>query len=152
MVLAVVGIGALYWFEHELAPMRPLLANSAPSASSDGSTLELNAHSKVRVTLREHERDVELIDGQAMFRVAKDHSRPFIVHSGESEVRAVGTQFDVNRHRSGTTITVIEGRVAVFSAAQANGAGPALHAAARQTPSSGPALSSGYRGQHAAGT
>ena len=57
--------------------------------------------------------DVDLIEGQALFEVAKDASRPFIVHSGAVLVRAVGTQFDVNRRESGTTVTVIEGRVAV---------------------------------------
>jgi len=56
------------------------------------------------------ERNVELIDGQALFEVAKDKTRPFVVRSGATLVRAVGTQFDVYRKRSGTTVTVIEGR------------------------------------------
>jgi transmembrane sensor len=47
--------------------------------------------------------------------VAKDPARPFIVHSGSTLVRAVGTQFDVYRKPSGTTVTVVEGRVAVLS-------------------------------------
>jgi transmembrane sensor len=37
------------------------------------------------------------------------------VHSGNATVRAVGTQFDVYRKDSGTTVTVLEGRVAVYS-------------------------------------
>jgi transmembrane sensor len=56
-----------------------------------------------------------LLEGQALFDVAKDHKRPFIVASGAAEVRAVGTLFDVYRKRSGTTVTVVEGRVAVHS-------------------------------------
>jgi transmembrane sensor len=82
---------------------------------ADGSTIDLNARSKVRVKFSKAERDVELVDGQALFEVAKDQARPFIVRSGAAVVRAVGTQFDVNRKRSGTTVTVIEGRVAVYS-------------------------------------
>jgi transmembrane sensor len=84
-------------------------------ALPDGSTMELNAHSKVRVHYAEHERALELIEGQALFRVAKDASRPFIVTSGETRVRAVGTQFDVNKKREGTVVTVVEGRVSVQS-------------------------------------
>jgi transmembrane sensor len=80
---------------------------------ADGSIIDLNARSKVRVKLSRAERDVELIDGQALFEVAKDRDRPFIVRSGAAFVRAVGTQFDVYRKKSGTTVTVIEGRVAV---------------------------------------
>src|SRR5688572_20752857 len=50
-------------------------------ALSDGSTIELNSRTKVRVNYSEHERGLELIEGQALFRVAKDASRPFIVTS-----------------------------------------------------------------------
>ncbi|MBS0420302.1 MAG: FecR domain-containing protein [Proteobacteria bacterium] len=79
----------------------------------DGSTIELNALSSVRVRLSSGAREVDLRDGQALFRVAKDPDRPFLVHSGATTVRAVGTEFDVYRKRSGTIVTVVEGRVAV---------------------------------------
>jgi transmembrane sensor len=80
----------------------------------DGSTIDLNARSMVRVRFSKGERDVELLEGQALFAVAHDASRPFIVSAGNTVVRAVGTQFDVYRRRSGTTVTVVEGRVAIF--------------------------------------
>jgi transmembrane sensor len=80
---------------------------------ADGSSIDLNARSKVRVRFSSAERDVELLQGQALFEVAKDKARPFVVTAGETQVRAVGTQFDVNRRASGTTVTVIEGTVAV---------------------------------------
>lgn len=79
----------------------------------DGSQVELNARSRIRVRFDERERSVELIRGQALFRVAKDHARPFVVHSGEAAVRAVGTQFDVYRKKTSTIVTVVEGSVAV---------------------------------------
>jgi transmembrane sensor len=82
-------------------------------ALPDGSTMELNSRSRVRVHYSEHERALELIEGQALFRVAKDASRPFIVTSDDTRVRAVGTQFDVNKRREGTVVTVVEGRVSV---------------------------------------
>lgn len=81
----------------------------------DGSSLQLNSRSRVRVRYSDHERDVDLIEGQALFRVAKDVVKPFIVRSGSTRARAVGTQFDVYRKADGTTITVVEGRVAVYS-------------------------------------
>jgi transmembrane sensor len=80
---------------------------------ADGSTIELNALSSVRVWLSSDVRNIELVQGQALFHVAKDRSRPFIVQSGVTTVRAVGTQFDVYRKTSGTTVTVLEGEVAV---------------------------------------
>jgi ferric-dicitrate binding protein FerR (iron transport regulator) len=81
----------------------------------DGSTMELNSRSRVRIRFSDAERDVDLIEGQALFHVAHDAARPFIVHSGATLVRAVGTQFDVYRRDSGTTVTVVEGRVVVLS-------------------------------------
>jgi transmembrane sensor len=85
-------------------------------ALSDGSRIELNARSRIRVRFSKQERDIELLAGQALFSVAKDSSRPFVVTSEEARVRAVGTQFDVYQRSSGTTVTVLEGRVAVLTA------------------------------------
>jgi transmembrane sensor len=80
---------------------------------ADGSTVELNALSSIRARLSKTLRDIELTRGQALFHVAKDRARPFIVQSEGVTVRAVGTQFDVYRKRNGTTVTVLEGEVAV---------------------------------------
>jgi transmembrane sensor len=80
----------------------------------DGSTVELNARSKVEVRLSDRRRDVALIEGQALFRVAKDKQRPFVVRAGEAQVRAVGTEFDVYRKQSETVVTVVEGRVETY--------------------------------------
>jgi transmembrane sensor len=78
---------------------------------ADGSTIELNARSRVRIHLTDRERAVTLLDGQALFRVAKDRVRPFIVRAGDAQVRAVGTEFDVYRKSDATVVTVVEGRV-----------------------------------------
>jgi transmembrane sensor len=80
---------------------------------ADGSTVDLNVRSKIRVRYSDHERRVELVKGQALFRVARNPARPFIVETDGTEVRAVGTQFDVYRKASGTVVTVLEGKVAV---------------------------------------
>ncbi len=80
----------------------------------DGSTVELNARSKVEVRLSDRQRDVALIEGQALFRVAKDKQRPFVVQAGEAQVRAVGTEFDVYRKQTETVVTVVEGRVETY--------------------------------------
>ncbi len=81
---------------------------------ADGSTVELNSRSRVRVRFSQEQRDVELLEGQALFEVAKDAHRPFVVRSDSLRVRAIGTQFDVNRKTTDTTVTVVEGRVSVY--------------------------------------
>jgi transmembrane sensor len=68
----------------------------------------------VRVNFTAAERSIDLLEGQVLFHVTHDPARPFIVHSGAASVRAVGTQFDVDRHSGETIVTVVEGRVAVL--------------------------------------
>ena len=82
-------------------------------ALADGSTVQLNSLSRIRVQYSDHERIVDLLQGQALFHVAKDAVRPFIVRSGETRVKAVGTEFDVYRKADGIVVTVVEGRVAL---------------------------------------
>jgi transmembrane sensor len=77
----------------------------------DGSIVRLNARSKVVVRMSAKRRDLELIEGQALFDVAKDPRRPFVVHTDGMAVSALGTSFDVNRRRNGTVLTVLDGRV-----------------------------------------
>ncbi|MBL8269500.1 FecR family protein [Steroidobacter sp.] len=89
---------------------------------ADGSVVQLNSQSQLRVMFSEQVRRVELIDGQALFEVAKNPARPFVVVSGETSVRAVGTQFDVYRKTEGTVVTVLEGRVAVSGEAASTAA------------------------------
>jgi transmembrane sensor len=93
----------------------------------DGSTIELNTDSRVRVRLDKAQRRLILDRGQALFAVAHDAGRPFIVTAGDTAVRAVGTRFEVYRAPGGVRVTLAEGRVEV---SQAGGkAGPVLLAA-----------------------
>lgn len=80
----------------------------------DGSTVELNARSTIQVRLTAEQRDVTLLEGQALFRVAKDKQRPFVVQAGDAQVRAVGTEFDVYKKQAATVVTVVEGRVETY--------------------------------------
>ena len=124
--IAVVGlaVGALVWSQLMRAPTYTTAIGEQRSVVlADGSTVELNSRSSVKVRYSERERALELLEGQALFRVATDHARPFIVTSDTTRVRAVGTQFDVYKKHSGTVVTVVEGRVAILT----NVVDPDLH-------------------------
>jgi transmembrane sensor len=80
----------------------------------DGSGISLNTNTKVRVSFTKSERRVELVQGEAQFEVAHDMQRPFLVHAGNTVVRAVGTAFVVRlRNRESVDVLVTEGRVAI---------------------------------------
>jgi len=109
----IVAVGIAGWFHHQRGVYATGIGEQRTVTLSDGSVIELNARSRIKVRYGEHERAVDLTQGQALFRVAKDPSKPFIVASNGTYVRAVGTQFDVYRKSAGTVVTVVEGRVAV---------------------------------------
>lgn len=88
---------------------------------ADGSTLELNAATRLSVTLRRDRRDVTLDQGEAIFDVAHDPRRPFQIAAGDRAVRVVGTQFDVRRRDGELSVTVARGAVEVRPAAGAAG-------------------------------
>jgi transmembrane sensor len=89
------------------------VAESRSVVLDDGSKVLLDARSRLRVAFTPGDRNVELLDGQAHFEVAKDSSRPFRVRTKFAEVVAIGTLFDVATVPTRTTVTLIEGRVNV---------------------------------------
>ena len=99
---------------------------------ADGSTVELNARSTIQVHLSEHQRDVTLLEGQALFRVAKDKLRPFVVRAGDAQVRAVGTEFDVYKKQTATVVTVVEGRVETYDESDSPGTAAIVLSAGEQ--------------------
>ncbi|HET6970575.1 MAG TPA: FecR domain-containing protein [Phenylobacterium sp.] len=79
----------------------------------DGSVIDLNAETRLSVTLARGERKVVLGDGEAIFDVAADKARPFTVAAADHLVRVVGTQFDVRNRQGALTVTVARGKVQV---------------------------------------
>ena len=78
---------------------------------SDGSRVTLNTDSRLRISLNERERVVDLEHGEAFFEVARDTERPFVVTAGHTRVVAVGTQFSVLREGNEVRVIVSEGTV-----------------------------------------
>jgi transmembrane sensor len=87
---------------------------------ADGSRVTLNTASRIEVRLQADHRVVQLLQGEALFEVAHDAQRPFDVHAGNVVVRAVGTQFDIDRRTTRTAVTVVEGRVALIASHTGN--------------------------------
>jgi transmembrane sensor len=79
----------------------------------DGSILTLNTDSRVSVHYEGAVRAVTLERGQALFKVAKDRTRPFVVTAGGRQVTALGTEFEVRLGERLFEVTLLEGRVTV---------------------------------------
>lgn len=82
----------------------------------DGSRIHLNTATRLRVSYDKEFRRIELLNGEALFEVAKDSSRPFVVAAGDRTVTALGTTFVVQRSDVRMSVTLMEGQVRVAAA------------------------------------
>lgn len=98
----------------------------------DGSVVYVAPSTKLRFQFTDGMRAVTLVRGQALFEVARDPSRPFIVSTDAGSVRAVGTKFSTSDLGDTVIVTVAEGEVAIAAIAFRNGAQPMAHAVANQ--------------------
>ena len=79
----------------------------------DGSIVELNRGGQVSFRFEPTLRRLELLAGEAHFKVAKDPKRPFVVRVGGVEVTAVGTEFNIALSAGEVEVFVTEGRIRV---------------------------------------
>ncbi len=79
----------------------------------DGTRITLNTDTQLHVRYAEDLRSVALERGEAMFEVAPNPRRPFVVTAGGTRVRALGTSFIVRRTRDDVVVTLIQGKVSV---------------------------------------
>jgi transmembrane sensor len=121
VAVAVVGAWTRAW--SSLRPAVELFSHSYSTEVGevrnitlpDGSTVDLNTRSRLRWLGSKSDRRVQLVDGEALFEVVHDPARPFRILVDNSQIRVVGTRFDVYRKASSgnVLVTVLSGRVAV---------------------------------------
>ncbi len=88
----------------------------------DGSRVTLNSNTRLIVRYSEISRRIGLDRGEALFEVASDTRRPFVVTAGDHKVTALGTTFIVRHEIDSTAVTLMEGKVTVAPIARAEGA------------------------------
>ena len=85
----------------------------------DGSTIELAPGSMVNYSRHFGNLRKIHLSGEALFRVAKDAERPFLVYANNLVTRVLGTTFTVRSFKDAkeSTVEVQEGRVSVYKQA-----------------------------------
>lgn len=113
-VLLMLGVlAASPWPDRWRADYATATGESRAIALADGSQLQLNTDTAVQVEMREGERRVRLLRGEAWFDVSHDASRPFLIRSGDGWVKVVGTRFSVAQQGGQTRVRVAQGKVQV---------------------------------------
>ncbi|MEX2493721.1 MAG: FecR family protein [Nitrospirales bacterium] len=80
---------------------------------ADGSEIMLNTDTKLSVRISDTERVVALQQGEALFTVTHDETRPLEVRAGNGTVRDLGTRFTVYKSPEQVNVSVLEGVVEV---------------------------------------
>lgn len=111
--VAILGVALACFWDFHTQTIETGAGERRTVTLADGSVVGVSPETTLRVQFSENERRIKLSRGDAFFRVAKDTTKPFLVESSRTRVRAVGTAFGVERKYDSIIVTVEEGRVAV---------------------------------------
>lgn len=112
----LLAVGAAGWTAGELAPTEAWLAEHRTAKGQrrrlrleDGSQLELNTDTAVDIAYDDSLRRVYLRRGEILIETAADPAgRPFVVHTREGSVRALGTRFSVRSENGRSEVGVMQ--------------------------------------------
>lgn len=90
-----------------------LLGERTDIGLDDGSVVTLNTNSIVDVTMSSKRRFVTLRQGEALFEIARDERRPFLIDAGDVQISVLGTKFNVDKTHGQLEISVLHGIVEV---------------------------------------
>jgi transmembrane sensor len=80
---------------------------------ADGSHIELNTDTAIRLSDTIASRKIWLEKGEAFFEITHDATRPLTVFVGSRRITDLGTSFVIRRDQNNLEVSVIEGRVSV---------------------------------------
>ncbi|WP_069658284.1 FecR family protein [Arcticibacter eurypsychrophilus] len=93
------------------------LGRKAKVILSDGTKVFLNSGTRFKypTVFNRNKREVILMEGEALFDVAHNKDKPFLVHAGETCTQVLGTMFNVKSYKklASIEVTVQRGKVSV---------------------------------------
>lgn len=107
------GLGRFYGFIPVSGQLQTSTGERRSFTLDDGSTLTLNAQTRVVVQFDGAQRLLLLRSGELLVDVAHDSVRPFIVETEHGQARALGTRFLVQRREESTRIVMLHSQVQI---------------------------------------
>ena len=118
LVLAVLGYGAVEYVPGWADTHHTSVGQRQQWLLSDGTRVTLNSATALSVDFTASQRKVTLRKGEALFELADDPSRPFVVQAGQDSVQASNATFSVRRDTGQTRVLVATGAARVQHQAQ----------------------------------
>ncbi len=116
--LLAVGIGSYKYYIDFTNPSfsKALISNNKIENKyllPDNSKIVLDVNSTMNIDYYKNRREVTFPKGKAVFYVAKDKSRPFIINASNAQIEVLGTSFEVSNLNDKVSIKVKEGTVKI---------------------------------------
>lgn len=113
---AIVGaVTFLQWHAPEMHTYATGIGGRQILNLSDGSKIELNTNTTLRIAGEGGQRQVWLDRGEAFFQIHHDAAHPFTVSAGEHRVTDLGTKFSVRQEGDRLRVTLVEGKARLDS-------------------------------------
>jgi transmembrane sensor len=111
LVVAMLGVaGANYLFTPHIRTYATTLGGHETLKLADGSRIELNTDTVVRLASIDGERKVWLDRGEAYFQIKHDPAHPFVVFAGQHKITDLGTKFLIRNDSNDIEVALFEGR------------------------------------------
>lgn len=124
----IITASVVLWNTNRVTPEKKVIADLTTNVTTaagidqklnmpDGSTIMVRPGSSIayKKAFDGNSREIEMHNGEVYFEVAKDSSRPFIIHTGILDIKVLGTSFVVRAIKGvrEQEVVVKEGRVQV---------------------------------------
>jgi len=114
IIVAAVGFASRIYFSQPQGDLYTTPVGGREILTlADGSQIELNTDTSLRIDFASHRRAVTLLRGEAYFQIRHDASRPFTVTAGAHRIVDLGTKFVVRREAGKLEVALMEGRASV---------------------------------------
>jgi transmembrane sensor len=126
VLIPVAFLAILYFWQSGKVKQIELIASESTIQDSlpDGTLVTVNTNSKLTYPekFKGSTREV-ILEGEAYFDVTHHKENPFIIHSGDANIKVVGTSFDVNAYNNKNEVEVFvrEGKVLLYGISKTKG-------------------------------
>lgn len=113
LTIFAITIALLAWIDpsYHTETIASAIGEQKTLILADNSQITLDTNTQLQVDWHLLSRQITLQSGRAMFHVTHAQYRPFYVLAGATQVKVIGTIFDVLRKDERTTVTVLQGKV-----------------------------------------
>jgi transmembrane sensor len=112
-LLLVTALGMGWWLDYRVVPdiHSTGIGQRQSITLTDGSSIDMNAASRLSSRITWCRRQIVLQEGEALFTVAHESLRAFTVQTDKLQVRDIGTRFTVRNQSKSVRVSVLEGEV-----------------------------------------